>query len=83
MINRVLLGSFVFLGLYAMQGWSDTVPGVVVHHSPASSGSYVGSPGIVILPDGDYLAKGQEFGPKTTENQSGKTLLFRSSDKSE
>ncbi len=60
---------------------SETVPGTVVHHSPASSGVYIGSPGIILLPNGNLIAKCDEFGPKTTENQSGKTLVFRSSDK--
>ncbi len=77
----IVMCSLVCLGSCATQGWNDTVPGVVVHYSPAYSGSYVGSPGIVILPDGDYMAKCQEFGPKSTESQSGKTLVFRSSDK--
>ena len=53
------------------------IPGVVVHHSPASSGIYLGSPAVVALADGAYLAKCDEFGPGSTYN---KTLLFRSSD---
>ena len=28
------------------------VPGVVIDHSPAASGRYIGSPSITILPDG-------------------------------
>lgn len=43
------------------------VPGTVVYHLPASNGIYVGSPGIVILDDGSYLAKCDEFGPARTE----------------
>ena len=31
-------------------------PGTVIHHSPAASGLYIGSPSICILPNGDYLA---------------------------
>ena len=30
-------------------------PGIVIHHSPASSGLYIGSPSICIPPDGSYL----------------------------
>jgi hypothetical protein len=56
------------------------VPGTVVHYSPAASGIYIGSPGIVILPDGSYVAKCDEFGPKSTENVNSRTLVFGSKD---
>lgn len=57
------------------------VPGIVIHHSPADSGIYLGSPGIVQLPNGDYLAKCDEFGPKSTEQTDAITHVFRSKDK--
>lgn len=57
------------------------VPGVVIHHSPASTGRYLGSPGIVRLSDGRYLAKCDEFGPGSNEEQSGVTRVFRSADR--
>jgi len=41
----------------------SAVPGVVIAHSPASSGQDLGSPGILILPDGGYLSKHDFFGP--------------------
>lgn len=56
-------------------------PGVVVAYSPASSGIYIGSPGIVILPDGTYLAKHDEFGPKSTERMNAITHVYRSVDR--
>jgi len=57
------------------------VPGVVVAHSPAASGIYIGSAGIVILPDGTYLAKHDEFGPRSTERSSAVTRVYRSTDR--
>ncbi len=57
------------------------VPGVVVHHSAAMSGLYIGSPGIAVLDDGAYLAKCDLFGPKSKEHDSAITLVFRSEDK--
>ena len=54
------------------------VPGVVIPHSPASSGIYIGSPGIAILPDGSYLAKQDEFGPQSTEKTRAVTHVYRS-----
>lgn len=44
----------------------QAVPGTVVAHSPKSSGKYLGTPSIVILPNGDYLASFDFFGPKSS-----------------
>lgn len=60
---------------------TTNVPGVVIDYSPASSGIYIGSPTIAVLPNGDYLAAHDEFGPKSTEHTSAITRVFRSSDK--
>lgn len=57
------------------------VPGVVVAHSPQASGIYIGSAGILVLPDGAYLAKHDEFGPKSTERTSAVTHVYRSTDR--
>ncbi len=54
------------------------VPGVVVDYSPASTGSYIGSPSLVLLPSGDYVASHDLFGPGSTSDQ---TRLFVSHDK--
>lgn len=60
----------------------DKVPGVVVYHSHPSTGIYLGSPSIVVLDDGTYVASMDEFG-KVIE-QSGKpnhARIFASHDK--
>lgn len=54
------------------------VPGVVIDHSPAATGHYIGSPGIAILPDGGYVASHDFFGPGST---SSRTLVFGSRDR--
>lgn len=56
-------------------------PGVVINHIPKSTGKYIGSPSICILPNGDYVASHDEFGPKSTEWRSAITNVFTSSDK--
>lgn len=56
-------------------------PGVVIDHVSASTGMYIGSPSIVILPGGDYLASHDFFGPKSGQSVSATTLVFRSSDR--
>jgi hypothetical protein len=57
------------------------VPGVVIAYSPAASGIYIGSPGILIMPDGSYLAKHDEFGPRSTERTSAVSHVYRSTDR--
>lgn len=56
------------------------VPGTVIFHSPASSRLFVGSPGIAILPNGNYVAKNDEFG-YGIEDTRAITRVFGSSDK--
>jgi hypothetical protein len=57
------------------------VPGVVIDHSPAKSGIYIGSPSIAILPSGDYVASHDLFGPKSTGHTRAMTRVFRSADR--
>lgn len=56
-------------------------PGTVIHHSPASSGRYIGSPAICIAPDGSYLASHDLFGPQSNEYQFARGRLYRSTDR--
>jgi len=57
------------------------VPGVVIDHSPAASGRYIGSPSLVILPDGNYLASHDFFGPKSDSKSCATTVVFLSTDR--
>lgn len=59
----------------------SSVPGVVINHIPASEGRYIGSPSLVVLPDGSYIASHDEFGPKSESRRSAISHIFRSSDK--
>ncbi len=56
-------------------------PGVIVDYLPKTSEKYIGSPSICILPNGDYVASHDEFGPKSSEFRSAVTRIFHSSDK--
>jgi hypothetical protein len=58
-----------------------TVPGVVIAHSPASSGLYIGSPSLVVLTNGEYLASHDFFGPRSGEHVRATSVLYRSKDK--
>jgi len=56
------------------------VPGIVITHSPATSGLYIGSPSLAILTNGDYVASHDFFGPNSGEFQEARTILFSSAD---
>lgn len=57
------------------------VPGVVVTHSPAASGLYIGSPSIAVLPNGDYVVSHDFFGPQSGEFEKARSRIFKSSDR--
>ncbi len=57
------------------------VPGTVVRHIPAKTGLYIGSPSICILPNGDYVASHDHFGPESNEHECAISAVYKSSDK--
>ena len=56
-------------------------PGVVVSYIPRATEKYIGSPSLCVLPNGDYLAAHDFFGPQGGSAKSGTTQVFRSKDK--
>ena len=64
----------------SLQPDHSKVPGVVVDYTPASSVAYVGSPSIVVLPNGDYVMSHDFFGKGTNYDT---MAVFRSSDRGE
>ncbi len=57
------------------------VPGTVIAHSPASTKKYIGSPSITILPNGDYVASHDYFGPGGDRRAYDETIVYSSTDK--
>jgi hypothetical protein len=55
--------------------------GVVIAHSPKSSGLFVGSPSICILPDGSYVASHDLFGPGIRKDNKPVTKIYKSRNK--
>ena len=78
---------FVLTGISFVQAQAPAVspflplPGPVIAHSPASSGLYIGSPSIAVLPGGDYVASHDFFGPASNEHRSARTRVYRSGDR--
>ncbi|HOH42833.1 MAG TPA: sialidase family protein [Candidatus Hydrogenedentes bacterium] len=58
-------------------------PGIVISHSPQSTGKYIGSPSITVLPSGHYLAAHDYFGPESNEHVCATAVVFRSEDRGE
>lgn len=81
-MNLRLLAPFaasIFLASAAAQ--PAPPPGTVIHHSPASTRLYIGSPSLCVLQDGGYLASHDLFGPGSKEHELGKGRLYRSDDR--
>ena len=45
------------------------IPGTVITHSPASSQVFIGSPSLIVLPNGNYVATHDFFGPGTNDDE--------------
>lgn len=54
-------------------------PGIAIVHMPAATERYVGSPSLVILEDGTYLASHDVFGPQRPEPR--QTHVYRSTNR--
>lgn len=69
----------ILLGCSVTSG-QTVPPGVVIDHVPASTGTYIGSPSIVVWTNGDYIASHDFFGPKSTQHTRAVTVVFHSHD---
>lgn len=76
--GKVFLCVIVIAGFSCTPQTSETVLGIVIDYSPASSEIYIGSPSIAVLPNGDYVASHDFFGPGSQQNR---TRIFLSQDK--
>ena len=76
-----LLTILLACAMLQLNAQSQKVPGVVVNFIPASTKTYIGSPSISILPNGDYVATHDHFGPGSTEYQQALTAVYKSTDK--
>jgi hypothetical protein len=66
---------------FLLNAKSLKVPGVVVNYIPASTKTFIGSPSICILPNGDYVASHDYFGPASTEHSMALTVIYKSTNR--
>ena len=73
-----MLIQFFALSLVLLADPAPKPPGVVIDFNPTKTKAYIGSPSIAVLPNGDYVASHDFFGPGTKFDTS---VLFGSKDK--
>lgn len=76
-MNRLLFFLLFCVGAVKAQ----SIPGHVVSYEPGSSRRYIGSPSLVTLPNGDYVASHDFFGPRSSEWQQAVSRIYSSNDK--
>ncbi len=59
---------------------SSRVPGVIIAHSPTGSERFIGSPSIARLPEGNYIASHDYFGPGGDRGRFNESAVFGSTD---
>lgn len=83
-MRTIRIPAILFITLLAAsQCFADSIqerdslpPGVVIHNAPAVTHNYIGSPSIVIMPDGTYIASHDYFGKKLSD-----TYVYMSKDR--
>ncbi len=76
-----LMIRYSVLAIVLLSQVSAAPPGVVIDHSPQSSGKYIGSPSIARLPGGTYIATHDFFGPQANHKERATTRVFQSVDR--
>lgn len=80
--SKILLGILLVIFMILPFGISGQgAPGNIVCYQPASSKQYIGSPSLTILPNGDYVASHDFFGPNSSEWSQAVSRVYISKDK--
>jgi hypothetical protein len=79
--QRIVIPFLFLMCVSLVHAQPTKVPGIVVDYIPASTKTYIGSPSICILPNGEYIASHDHFGPATSEHERALTAVFKSKDK--
>ncbi len=82
---KFLISALVLTGMsfaiFAQKSTYKNVPGTVIAYRDAAGGQYIGSPGITILPNGNYIATHDLFGKQSTEFSSAVSKVYLSSNR--
>lgn len=81
-LKKYIAPALIFVLFVGNRMFGQEVPGVVVGHSPAATNIYLGSPSIVILDDGTYVASYQTFGKELKKmGEPEETIIAASRDR--
>lgn len=79
--TNIIFSILIYCSILSFHAHAQHVPGQVVAYESSSSKKYIGSPSLVVLPNGDYVATHDFFGPNSTEWTQAVTRVFTSKDK--
>jgi len=80
-MKKIIITSIVFLSVSASIYGQEKVPGVVVGHSHPETRIYLGSPSILMMDDGTYIASYQQFGSEFNKENLSYTFIVESKDR--
>lgn len=81
-MTKGFLTAILLLCTWSMSDAQHSLPpGVIISHFPAKNKAYVGSPSIAILPNGNYVACHDLFGPGSNSWENAQTFIFESKNK--
>jgi len=81
MKTNVIIALFLSIITMPLKIFSQQVPGNIVTYISVDENKYIGSPSLAILPNGDYVASHDFFGPNSSEWQQAVSRIFVSKDK--
>jgi len=80
-MKKIILASVFYLSITILSMGQKTVPGMVVGHSHPDTKIYLGSPSILIMDVGTYIASYQQFGPGFGKKNLCYTFIVESKDR--
>ncbi|MCK4678687.1 MAG: exo-alpha-sialidase [Bacteroidales bacterium] len=80
-MKKIILASVFYFSITILSMGQKTVPGMVVGHSHPDTKIYLGSPSILIMDVGTYIASYQQFGPGFGKKNLCYTFIVESKDR--
>ena len=80
-MKKIILASAFYFSITILSMGQKTVPGMVVGHSHPDTRIYLGSPSILIMDVGTYIASYQQFGPGFGKENLPYTFIVESKDR--
>ena len=76
-----MLKLLLILILFSSYIFSDSRFSDIIKYTPSDTQKYIGTPSLIILPNGEYIASHDLFGPGANQYKSPKTYIYSSKNK--